>query len=86
MRFYRGIAVPAREADATITNIRQNGLQVRSAGWRMIAQDLKPYLGRLWALPSLARSDVELVPSDETPHRICASADRTSPSYSPEVG
>jgi len=78
MRFYRGIAVPAGEAAATIATIRQNGLQVRNAGWRMIAQDLKPHLDWLWSLPSIARSDVDLVPSDETPHRICACADKTS--------
>lgn len=78
MRFYRGIAVPADEATGTIADIRQNGLQVRDAGWRMIAQDLKPHLDRLWSLPSIEPSDVDLVPSDEIPHRICACADKTS--------
>jgi hypothetical protein len=78
MRFYRGIAVPADEAAGTIADIRHNGLQVRDAGWRMIAQDLKPHLDRLWSLPSIERADVDLVPSDETPHRICACADKTS--------
>jgi hypothetical protein len=78
MRFHRGIAVPADEAASTIADIRQNGLQVRNAGWRMIAQDLKSHLDRLWSLPSIERSNVDLVPSDETPHRICACADKTS--------
>jgi len=78
MRFYRGIAVSAGEAAPTIANIRQNGLQVRNAGWRMIAQDLKPHLARLWSLQSIARSEVDLDPNDETPHRICACADKTS--------
>jgi hypothetical protein len=78
MRFYRGIAVPANGATDTIADIRQNGLQVRNAGWRMIAQDLKPHLDRLWSLASIERSDVDLVPGDETPHRICACADKTS--------
>jgi hypothetical protein len=78
MLFYRGIAVPADEADSIIANIRQTGLQIRNAGWRMIAQDLKPHLNRLWSLPSIERSDVDLVPSDQTPHRICACADKAS--------
>jgi hypothetical protein len=78
MRFYRGIAVPAEEAASTTADIRQNGLQVRNSGWRMVAQDLKPHLDRLWSLPSIERCDVELVPRDETPHRICTCADKTS--------
>jgi hypothetical protein len=78
MRFYRGIAVPAGEAAATIADIQQNGLPVRNTGWRMIAQDLKPHLDRLWSLPSIDRSDIDLVPGDETPHRICACADKMS--------
>jgi hypothetical protein len=78
MLFYRGIAVPADEVASTVLDISQNGLQVRSSGWRMIAQDLKPHLDRLWSLPSIERSDVDLVSSDETPHRICACADKTS--------
>jgi hypothetical protein len=78
MRLYRGIAVPTDDAATTIADLSQNGLQVRNAGWRMIAQDLKPHLNRLWSLPCIERSDVELVPSDETPHRICACANKTS--------
>jgi hypothetical protein len=78
MRFYRGIAVPAGEAAATVADIQQNGLQVRNTGWRMIAQDLKPHLDRLWSLHSIDRSDVDLVPGDEKPHRICACADKMS--------
>jgi hypothetical protein len=78
MLFYRGIAVPADEVASTVLDISQNGLQVRSSGWRMIAQDLKRHLNRLWSLPSIERSDVDLVSSDETPHRICACADKTS--------
>jgi hypothetical protein len=78
MRFYRGIAVPASEAAGTIASIRQNGLQVRNAGWRMVAQHLKPHLDRIWSLPKIEHSDVDLVPYDETPHRICACADKTS--------
>ena len=78
MRFYRGIAVPVDEAVGTIASIRQNGLQVRNAGWRMVAQHLKPHLDRIWSLPKIERSDVDLVPNDETPHRICACFDKTS--------
>jgi hypothetical protein len=78
MRFYRGMAVPAGRAPATIANIRKDGLQVRNAGWRMTAQDLKPHSDRLWCLPSLERSDVDLVPRDETNPRVCACADKMS--------
>ena len=81
MRFYRGIAVPDGAVTSTIADIRQNGLQIRTSGWRMIAQDLKPHLDRLWSLPSIQRSDVDLVPRDETPARVCACADKTSAGF-----
>jgi hypothetical protein len=44
----------------------------------MIAQDLKPHLDRLWSLPRITREDVTLLPRDQTPHRVCACADKAS--------
>lgn len=78
MRFFRGIAVPAGSATSTIADIEQNGLQIRKSGWRMIAQDLRPHLDRLWSLPTITRTDVNLLPDDQTPSRVCACADKTS--------
>ena len=63
---------------STIADLEKNGLQVRNAGWRMIAQDLKPHLDRLWSLPKITSADVELVPRDQAPSRVCACADKTS--------
>jgi hypothetical protein len=78
MRFYRGIAVPDGDAAATIPDIRKNGLQVRNAGWQMSAQDLKPHIDRIWSLPKIDRSDVDIVPRNATGPRVCACADPMS--------
>jgi hypothetical protein len=78
MLFYRGIAVPADAATSTTAAIRQNGLQVRETGWRMGAQDLKSQTDRLGSPPKIERSDVNLVPRDETEPRVCACADQMS--------
>jgi len=78
IRFFRGIVVPSGSATSTIADIQQNGLQIRKSGWRMIAQDLKPHFDRLWSLPTITRADVNLLPDDQTPSRICACADKTS--------
>jgi hypothetical protein len=79
MLFYRGIAVPAAAVESTAAEIRQNGLQVRTAGWQMLAHDLKPHLDRIWALCSISRADVE--PDAEMPNWVCACADRSSALY-----
>ena len=51
MRFYRGIAVPASEADAVIASIWKGGMRFEEGRKRMRMQDLKPRLSELWALP-----------------------------------
>ena len=79
MLFCRGIAVPAASVENSAAEIRRNGLQVRTDGWRMLAHDLKPHLDRIWALPSITRADVE--PDVEMPNWVCACADRSSALY-----
>jgi hypothetical protein len=49
MRFYRGIAVPASEADAVLASIREDGMRFEEGRKRMRIQDLKARLSELWA-------------------------------------
>ncbi len=78
MRLYRGIAVPAASAESAIEAIVQDGLQRRTSGWGMIAQDLKSHIDRIWSLPSITAADVTLVERDQAPGWVCACAERAS--------